>query len=79
MPHTVREWMSTPVVVVDSDTAVSYAMTLMRRRHIHSVVVDVSQQSAEYAIVTTPAEILQTRECRRSCPARSLRDGRTGR
>lgn len=53
MPHSVRDWMSTPVVVVDPDTTVSYAMTLMRRRNIHSVVVDVSQQNASYGILTT--------------------------
>lgn len=53
MPHTVRDWMSTPVVVVDPDTTVSYAMTLMRRRRIHSVIVDVSQQNAKFGIVTT--------------------------
>ena len=41
MPHTVRDWMSTPVVVVDPDNSVSYAMTLMRRRNIHSVVVGI--------------------------------------
>ena len=52
MPHTVRDWMSTPVVVVDPDTTVSYAMTLMRRRRIHSVVVDINQQNARYGIVT---------------------------
>ena len=53
MPHTVRDWMSKPAVVVDPDTTVSYAMTLMRRRRIHSVIVDVSQGNAEYGIVTT--------------------------
>ena len=53
MPHTVRDWMSTPVVVVDPDTTVSYAMTLMRRRRIHSVVVDISQHNTKYGIVTT--------------------------
>ena len=53
MPHTVRDWMSTPAIVVDPDTMVSYAMTLMRRRGIHSVIVDVSQGNAEYGIVTT--------------------------
>ena len=53
MPHTVRDWMSTPAVVVDPDTTVSYAMTLMRRRRIHSVIVDASQGNAEYGIVTT--------------------------
>jgi CBS domain-containing protein len=53
MPHTVRDWMSTPVVVVDPDTTVSYAMTLMRRRGIRSVVVDISERNAAYGILTT--------------------------
>jgi CBS domain-containing protein len=53
MPHTVRDWMSTPVVVVDPDTSVSHAMTLMRRRNIHSVVVDIGEKNSEYGIVTT--------------------------
>jgi isocitrate dehydrogenase len=45
--------MSSPVVVVDPDTTVSYAMTLMRRRNIHSVVVAASDQNKAYGIVTT--------------------------
>jgi isocitrate dehydrogenase len=45
--------MSTPAVVVDPDTTVSYAMTLMRRRRIHSVIVDASHGNAEFGIVTT--------------------------
>ena len=53
MPHTVRDWMSSPVVVVDPDSSVSYAMTLMRRRNIHSVVVDISEKNPSYGIVTT--------------------------
>src|SRR5689334_12247034 len=53
MPHLVRDWMSTPVVVVDPDSSVSYAMTLMRRRNIHSVVVDISEKNPAYGIVTT--------------------------
>lgn len=53
MPHTVRDWMSTPVVVVAPDTSVSFAMTLMRRRNIHSVVVDMSGKNIAYGIVTT--------------------------
>ena len=52
MPHTVRDWMSSPVVVVDPDSSVSYALTLMRRRKIHSVVVDVSEKNPSYGIVT---------------------------
>ncbi len=53
MPHLVRDWMSRPVVVVDRDTTVSYAMTLMRRRNIHSVIVAISVKNKEYGIVTT--------------------------
>jgi len=53
MPATVRDWMSSPVVVVDPDSSVSYALTLMRRRNIHSVVVDISDKNPAYGIVTT--------------------------
>ncbi len=53
MPHLVRDWMSSPVVVVDPDSSVSYAATLMRRRKIHSVVVKISIQDNSYGIVTT--------------------------
>jgi CBS domain-containing protein len=45
--------MSSPVVVVDPDSSVSYAMTLMRRRKIHSVVVNVSEKNPSYGIITT--------------------------
>jgi len=45
--------MKSPVVVVAPETSVSYAMTLMRRRNIHSVVVDMSGKSTAYGIVTT--------------------------
>lgn len=53
MPHLVRDWMSKPVVVVDPDSSVSYAMTLMRRRRIHSVIVDVTGKNLAYGILTT--------------------------
>ena len=53
MPHLVRDWMSSPVVVVDPDSSVSHAMTLMRRRNIHSVVVDISEKNPSYGIITT--------------------------
>ena len=53
MPSTVRDWMSSPVIVVDPDSSVSYALTLMRRRKIHSVVVDISDKNPAYGIVTT--------------------------
>jgi CBS domain-containing protein len=53
MNNHVRDWMSSPVVVVDPDSSVSYAMTMMRRRNIHSVVVDASEKNPAYGIVTT--------------------------
>ncbi|MFN3490866.1 MAG: cyclic nucleotide-binding/CBS domain-containing protein [Anaerolineales bacterium] len=53
MPNLVRDWMSSPVVVVDADTSVSHAMTLMRRRKINSLVVDVSENNPAYGIITT--------------------------
>jgi CBS domain-containing protein len=53
MPSTVRDWMSSPVVVVDPDSSVSYALTLMRRRNIHSVIVDISDKNPAYGIMTT--------------------------
>jgi CBS domain-containing protein len=53
MPHTVRDWMSKPVIVVDSDSSVSYALTLMRRRNIHSVIVNIGEDSSSYGILTT--------------------------
>ncbi len=53
MPHLVRDWMSSPVVVVDPDSSVSYAMTLMRRRNIHSVIVNISEGNSSFGIVTT--------------------------
>ena len=53
MPNKVRDWMSTPVVVVDPDSSVSYALTLMRRRNIHSVVVALEHDNPVYGIVTT--------------------------
>ncbi|NOH04072.1 MAG: CBS domain-containing protein [Chloroflexi bacterium] len=53
MTNHVRDWMSSPVVVVDPDSSVSHAMTLMRRRNIHSVVVDISEENPSFGIVTT--------------------------
>jgi CBS domain-containing protein len=53
MPNTVRDWMSRPVVVVDPDSSVKYALTLMRRRKIHSVIVSMSEKNPTYGIVTS--------------------------
>ena len=53
MPHTVRDWMSSPVIVVDPDSSVSNAVTLMRRRNIHSLVVGITKENPAYGIITT--------------------------
>ena len=54
MPTYVRDWMKSPVIVIDPDSSVSYAMTVMRRRNIHSLVVDLSaEKENSYGIVTT--------------------------
>ncbi len=54
MGHLVRDWMSSPVVVIDPDSSVSYAMTLMRRRNIHSLVVVITEEThTHYGILTT--------------------------
>lgn len=49
----VRDWMSSPVLVIDPDSTVSYALTLMRRRNIHSVVVNITDDSLTYGILTS--------------------------
>ena len=53
MPDKVKDWMSSPVVVVDADSSVSYALTLMRRRNIHSLVVVMGDEKPVYGILTT--------------------------
>lgn len=53
MAQIVRDWMSSPAIVIDPDTSVSYALTVMRRRGIHSVVVILGDQSPQYGILTT--------------------------
>jgi CBS domain-containing protein len=55
MSSKVSDWMSSPAIVIDPDSSVSYALTLMRRRNIHSLVVDLSKEQdvPTYGIVTT--------------------------
>lgn len=53
MGNTVRDWMSEPVVVVDPDSSVSFALTLMRRRNVHSLMVNIAEDKLTYGIITT--------------------------
>ena len=49
----VRDWMSSPVLVIDPDSNVAYALTLMRRRNVHSVVVNITDDNLTYGILTS--------------------------
>lgn len=53
MPNDVRDWMSSPVIVIDPDSSVSFALTLMRRRNVHSLVVNITDDKLTYGIVTS--------------------------
>ncbi len=54
MSHFVRDWMSSPVTVVDPDSSVTFALTLMRRRNIHSLIVVLEENmQTGYGILTT--------------------------
>jgi len=53
MAHQVKDWMSSPVIVIDPDSCVNYALTLMRRRRIHSLVVVLNDSESRYGILTS--------------------------
>jgi CBS domain-containing protein len=53
MAQTVRDWMSSPAIVIPPEIRVRQALTLMRRRGIHSLIVDLSRGRPAYGIVTT--------------------------
>jgi len=52
MQYTVREWMIDLVVFIDPDSPVTEALALMRRRYIHSLIVNKTQTSPDYGIIT---------------------------
>lgn len=53
MPYHVHDWMTSPVIVIDKDSSVSYALTLMRRRNIHSLVINLGDAEGTYGIITS--------------------------
>ena len=53
MSHKVKDWTSSPVIVVDQDSSASYALTLMRRRNIKSLLILMDPILNLYGIVTT--------------------------
>ena len=53
MAYSVRDWMLDRVVIVDPDIPVSETLAMMRRRYIHSVIVDKSEDNPMYGIITS--------------------------
>jgi signal-transduction protein with cAMP-binding, CBS, and nucleotidyltransferase domain len=53
MQFKVRDWMIDLVVYVDPEATVSDALALMRRRYIHSLIVNKTAASPEYGIITS--------------------------
>lgn len=53
MQFTVGEWMIDLVVYIDPDSSVADALALMRRRYIHSLIVNKTADSPNYGIVTS--------------------------
>ena len=53
MQFTVRDWMVDLVVYIDPDATVLHALELMRRRYIHSLMVNKTDKNPEYDIITS--------------------------
>jgi CBS domain-containing protein len=53
MEFTVRDWMIDLVVFVDPESTVTEALALMRRRYIHSLIVNRTKDSPDYGIITS--------------------------
>ena len=53
MHHKVKAWMVNLLVFVDPDASVLEALDLMRRRYIHSVLVNKSETNPDYGIITS--------------------------
>lgn len=53
MQFKVADWMMDLVVYVDPNTTVTEALAIMRRRYIHSLIVNKSASHPEYGILTS--------------------------
>ncbi len=53
MQFKVKDWMMDLVVYVDPDATVAEALALMRRRYIHSLIVNKKQDYPQYGILTS--------------------------
>jgi CBS domain-containing protein len=53
MPRLVQDIMSSPVVTVEHEDTAAHALTLMRRKNIHSIVVAPPKAGEPYGIITS--------------------------
>jgi signal-transduction protein with cAMP-binding, CBS, and nucleotidyltransferase domain len=53
MQFKVRDWMVDLIVTIDPEASVTDALALMRRRYLHSLIVNKSKDSPEYGILTS--------------------------
>jgi len=53
MQHKVKDWMVDLLVFIEPDASVLDALHLMRRRYIHSILVNKSADNPDYGIVTS--------------------------
>ena len=53
MQFKVKDWMVDVIVFVDPDITVTHALELMRRRYIHSLIVNKTKDNPEFGIVTS--------------------------
>ena len=53
MQFKVRDWMIDLVVYIDAEATVSEALALMRRRYIHSLIVNKGPNNPEFGIITS--------------------------
>lgn len=53
MPRLVQDIMSSPVVTVEQEDTAAHALTIMRRRNIHSVLVMPPKAGEPYGIITS--------------------------
>lgn len=53
MPFTVRDWMIDLIVYIDPDATIADALSLMRRRYIHSLIVKKTENNPDYGILTS--------------------------
>jgi CBS domain-containing protein len=53
MHHTVRDWMVNLLVFIEPDATVKEALGMMRRRYIHSLLVNKSKENPDFGIITS--------------------------